>query len=75
MVELIDNTKPALVQDDGEEDYLNKTRWTYDEWLEEVNKPIDQPDVHNKDDPRYYMKYAHNIPPLQSYFFIPEKKD
>jgi len=31
--------------------------------------------VHDKNDPRYYRKYAHNVPPKNAYFFIPEKRD
>lgn len=26
------------------------------------------------DDPRYYMKYAMNVPPLDAYYFVPDKK-
>ena len=38
--------------------YLVNTKWTYREYLEELGKPIDYPDPHDKDDPRYYRKYA-----------------
>ena len=45
-----------------ENDYLGN-KWTYEEYLEELKKPIDYPNIHDKDDPGYYRKYAHNVPP------------
>ena len=50
-------------------------KWTYEEWLEEVKKPIDYPDPNNAEDPRYYRKYAHNIPHPDMYYIIPDRKD
>ena len=50
-------------------------KWTYEEYLDELKKPIDFPDPNNKDDPRYYRKYAHNVPPPAAYFYIPADKD
>lgn len=38
-------------------------------------KPIENPDPHDINDPRYYMKYAHTVPPPAAYYFIPNKKD
>ena len=64
---------PQLILVD-EDDYLS-TKWTYEEYQEELCKPIDYPDPQNKDDPRYYRKYAHNVPPPEAYFYIPPDKD
>ena len=43
--------------------------------MEELKKPIEHPDPNDVDDPRYYQKYAINIPPPQAYYFVPDKKD
>ena len=53
--------------------YLEK-KWTYQEWLEEMKQPVDYPDPHNSDDPRYYMKHAMNVPPVGAYYLIPERQ-
>ena len=34
-----------------------------------------QPDPENCEDPRYYRKYAHNLPPLECYFHIPNDQE
>ena len=49
-----------IIEEDG--GYL-ATKSTYREYLEELSLPIDFPDPLDKDDPRYYRKYAHNLPP------------
>lgn len=36
---------------------------------------MDQPDPNNPDDPRYYRKYAMNVPPPDLYYFVPDRKD
>lgn len=50
-------------------------KWTYKEYLEELKKPIEHPDRHDENDPRYYHKYAHNISTPDAYYFIPDRKD
>lgn len=54
--------------------YFDK-KWTLEEYEAELRKPIDHPDPNNVEDPRYYMKYAINIPPPAAYYFLPDKKD
>ena len=54
--------------------YFDK-KWTYAEYLEALKEPLDFPDPHNPDDPLYYLKYAHTIPPPDAYYFIPDRKD
>ena len=50
-------------------------KWTYDEYLEELKKPIEYPDPQDHNDPLYSKKYAHTIAPPESYLFIPDRKD
>jgi len=54
--------------------YFDK-KWTYEEFLEELKKPIVHPDPHDVNDPGYYKKWAHTVPPMQAYYFIPDRKD
>lgn len=54
--------------------YFDK-KWTYAEFLAELEEPIEHPDPTDPDDPRYYRKYAHTVPPLDAYYFIPDWKD
>lgn len=66
--QLIDTLQPASAQPHSlglnpGESYFDR-KWTLAEYEEELKRPIDYPDKHNVDDPRYYRKYAHNIPPL-----------
>ena len=69
-----DPKRELLLGEDHEQDYL-ANKWTFEEYLEELDKPIEYPDRLNKDDPRYYRKYAHNLPPKEAYFMIPDRKD
>lgn len=55
-----------------EVDYLD-VKWTYDQYLEELKKPIEPPDSEDPDHPGYYKKYAHNLPPNEAYFLIPDR--
>ena len=50
-------------------------QWTYEEWLEELKKPIDYPSPDDPDDPRYYRKYAHNVAHPDLYYIVPDRKD
>ena len=50
-------------------------KWTYAEYQEELKKPIDYPDPNDPNDPRYYMKYAHTLPPTDAYYMIIDRKD
>lgn len=50
-------------------------KFTLQEYLDELQQPIDPPDPRNPNDPRYYKKYVHNMPPLEAYFIIPARKD
>ena len=59
----------------NKESYLDKQRFTLEEYLEALQKPYEQPDLKDCNDPRYYKKYAHNLPPLEAYFLIPDDKD
>lgn len=54
--------------------YFDK-RWTLQEYYEELKKPIEYPSKEDPDDPRYYIKYAMNIPPPEVYYIIPARKD
>ena len=56
----------------GNDSYWDK-KWTYEEYMEELKMPVDQPDLNNPDDPRYYRKYAMNIPPPELHYFIPDR--
>ena len=40
-----------------------------------MQKPIEHPDKEDPNDPRYYRKYAHNVPPPDVYYLIPDRKD
>ena len=51
------------------------TKWTLEEYQEELKKPIVYPAIDDPDDVGYYKKYAHNLPPLQAYFVIPANHD
>ena len=52
--------------------YLD-VKWTYEEYKEELKKPIEPPAQDDPEDPGYYKKYAQNIPPLVLYFVIPDR--
>lgn len=69
-------TGPELLIDnvDEQEDYLG-IKWTYEEYLEELKKPIEYPDPNDFTDARYYKKYAHNVPPPEAYYIVPDRKD
>ena len=64
-----------LIEDlDQEEDYL-MSKWTFKEYIDLLERPIDYPNPNNKDDPGYYRKYAHNVPPPEAYFYVPSNRD
>jgi len=42
-------------------------KFTLQEYNEELNKPYEVPDPTNCDDPRYFRKYVHTMPPLEAY--------
>ena len=73
--QLIHEAENLLVSGTREgSDYLDK-KWTFEEYEEELKKPIDFPDKGDTEDPRYYIKYAHTIPPPEAYYIIPDRKD
>ena len=50
-------------------------KWTLKEYEEELKKPIDQPSISNPEDPLYYRKCAHNVPPPDAHYILLDKKD
>ena len=52
--------------------YLDKQRYTLEEYLEALKQPYENPDPNDCNDPCYYKKYAHNMPPLEAYFLMPD---
>ena len=50
-------------------------KWTYEEYLEELKKPIEFPPRDEPDHPGYYKKYAHTVPPIESYYIIPDRQE
>jgi len=46
-------------------------RYTLEEYKQALEEEIEFPDKDDSEDPRYYKKYAHTLPPLDSYFIIP----
>lgn len=50
-------------------------KWTLKEYEEELAKPIEQPSLQDCNDPLYYKKYAHNVPPPDAYYIVPDRKD
>ena len=40
-----------------------------------MKKPMELCDREDINDPGYSKKYAQHVPPLEAYFFIPNKKD
>jgi len=68
------SNKSPLNGSGGSSSYWDK-KWTYEEYLEELKMPLDQPDPNDPDDPRYYRKYAINIPPPDVHYMIPDRKD
>ena len=55
--------------------YLDKQRFTLEEYKEALNQPVEQPNPSDCNDQRYYKKYAHNLPPLEAYSLIPDGHD
>ena len=51
--------------------HLDGQRFTLEQYREALQKPIDYPDKNDPDDPRYYTKYAHTIPPPEAYLTRP----
>ena len=41
-----------------------------EEYRRAVSEPIDFPDPSDHEDPRYYRKYAHTLPPMEAYFLL-----
>ena len=73
--QLINEAENLLAGSAGDEvDYLS-TKWTYAEYEAKMNEEIDYPNPDDTEDPRYYMKYAHTVPPPEAYYIIPERKD
>lgn len=66
-----DTIIPVSASNEG---YLAK-KWTLDEFKEELKQPIEAPAIDDPDDPLYYKKYAHTLPPKEAYFFIPNGHD
>ena len=63
------------VREVNKELYLDRQRFTLEEYKEALSKPVEQPDPNNCEDKLYYKKYAHNLPPLEAYFLIPDGHD
>lgn len=68
------NAVPQLTDTSNQESYFDK-KWTYEEYLEELKKPVEHPDPNDINDPLYYKKYAHTVPPPAAYYFVPDRKD
>ena len=62
--------KPA-----NQPNYLDRTRFTLQEYLAAIKKPIQHPDPEDSNDPGYYKKYAHNLPPLEAHFLVLDNAD
>lgn len=46
-------------------------QFTLEEYHKELEEEIIYPDPSNPEDPNYYRKYAHNMPPLKAYTLRP----
>ena len=53
--------------------HLDGQRFTLAQYREALAAPIEYPDKNNPDDPLYYTKYAHTLPPLEAYLTRPPK--
>ena len=51
---------------------MDRTRFTLQEYHSLLGKPVQHPDPEDNNDPGYYKKYAHNLPPLEAYFIVLE---
>lgn len=69
-----DKINSVVSSNQGGNSYFDK-KWTYEEYMDELKNPVDQPDPNDPNDPRYYRKYAINIPPPDVYYMIPDRKD
>ena len=63
------------VREVNKELYLDKQRFTLEEYREALTQPIEYPDKNDCNDPLYQKKYAHNMPPLEAYFLIPDGQE
>ena len=65
----------AKITSGPQSSFLQK-QFTFEEYSAELAEYHDgklaQPDPNDHEDPLYYRKYAHNVPPLEAYFLIPE---
>ena len=52
--------------------HLDGQRFTLVQYREALAQPIEYPDKNDPDDPLYYTKYAHTLPPLEAYFTRPK---
>jgi hypothetical protein len=54
-------------------------KFTYEEYKEEMEQyregKIPKPDPEDIQDPLYYRKYAHTLPPLECHFHIPDNHE
>ena len=45
-------------------------RYSYEEYKKALTEPIEYADPTDHEDPRYYKKHAHTMPPLEAYFIL-----
>ena len=45
-------------------------RYTFDEYNQALTQPIEYPNPKDHEDPLYYKKYPHTMPPLEAYFIL-----
>ena len=50
-------------------------KFTLEEYKAALAQPIEYPDPTNPEDPLYYKKHAHTMPPLEAYFILPPGYD
>ena len=55
--------------------HLDGQRFTLESYQRAIADPIDFPDQTDPDDPRYYKKHAHTIPPPSAYLTYPKGLD
>ena len=66
---------PVETTNGPEAEFLKK-QFTLEEFNQEIQEyregKLGEPDPEDFEDPMYYRKYAHTLPPLESYFIVPD---
>ena len=66
---------PVETTNGPEAEFLKK-QFTLEEFNQEIQEyregKLGEPDPEDFEDPLYYRKYAHTLPPLESYFIVPD---